>query len=103
MSEKTLHNTKFEEAAHYSEASCYGDGDAWKLICKAWSKKERWMKSTKAMQIDGVGCLVQVTTQVGDAISEAVTFVPGVEVEETKDSESHLCGGRKLVLMKKGG
>jgi hypothetical protein len=38
------------------------------------------MKSTKAMEIVGVGCVVQVTTQQGDNISESVTFVPGVKI-----------------------
>jgi hypothetical protein len=49
------------------------------------------MKSTKAMQIDGVGCVVQVTTQQGDNVSEAVTFVPNVKIVSDEN------GGRKLV------
>ena len=76
----------------------WGDGDAWKLICKASSQKEEWMKSTKAMEIDGVGCLVQVTTQQDYMPAEAVTFVPGVRIEEVKDDKGNLIG-RKLVKM----
>jgi hypothetical protein len=63
-----------------SDAKVFGDPDRWILICKASSDSQGWMKSTKAMQIFGVGCLVQVTTQQGDNIAEAITFVPGVSV-----------------------
>jgi hypothetical protein len=43
------------------------------------------MKSTKAMQINGYGCVVQITTQQKNpdgsyAIAEAITFVPGVKI-----------------------
>ena len=40
------------------------------------------MKSTKAMEIVNRGCLVQVTTQQGDNVAEAVTFVPNVSIWE---------------------
>jgi hypothetical protein len=73
-----------------SELKTFGDPDAWRLICKVSIAKQHWMKSTKAMEIEGVGCLVQVTTQQGDHVAEAVTFVPCVAIEETN-------GVRKLV------
>ena len=41
----------------------WGNGDTFKLISKASSKEEGWMKSTKAMEIEGVGVVIQVTTQ----------------------------------------
>jgi hypothetical protein len=53
------------------------------------------MKSTKAMEIEGVGCVVQVTTQQNDQVAEAVTFVPLVKIEETKNGDEVI--GRKLV------
>ncbi len=61
-----------------------GDGDMFKLLCKASSENEGWMKSTKAMQVEG-GCVVQVTTQQRNpdgsyAIAEALTYVPGSEI-----------------------
>ena len=49
------------------------------------------MKSAKAMEIRGVGCVVQVTTQQGDHVAEALTFVPGVEIVPDVN------GGRKLM------
>ena len=57
-------------------------GDQFKLLSKASSQREGWMKSTKAMQVPG-GCVVQVTTQQRNpdgsyALAEAITFVPGV-------------------------
>lgn len=83
MTEKTLHNSDISGATrNVPDLVVFGDGDLWKLLSKASSKNEGWMKSTKAMQIDGVGCLVQVTTQQYDKVAEAVTFVPGVEIVE---------------------
>lgn len=80
---KTLDNTTVSKAKdNVSDLKVYGDGDMFKLLCKASSKNEGWMKSTKAMEIAGLGCVVQVTTQQGDNVSEAVTFVPGVKIEE---------------------
>lgn len=54
----------------------YGNGDAWQLVCKASSKKEGWMKSTKAMDV-GAGLLIQVSTQQGSEVAEAITYLPG--------------------------
>ncbi|MHA1988312.1 MAG: hypothetical protein ACW98D_16875 [Promethearchaeota archaeon] len=65
-----------------SDVQIYGNPDLWKLICKASSKKENWMKSTKAMEIEGHGCIVQVTTQQGNNISEALVYVPKVEIRK---------------------
>lgn len=82
----------------------WGDGDSFKLISKASSRAERWMKSTKAMQIDGVGCVIQVTTQQGDNVAEAVTFVPGVQIEniykETIGVGADIIIARKLIKIK---
>ena len=61
----------------------FGDRDAWELIAKASSQSQGWMKSTKVMEIDGVGCIVQVTTQQNDNVAEALVFVPGVCLETT--------------------
>ena len=51
-------------------------------LLKASSEAEGWMKSTKAMEIEGVGCVIQVTTQQGNNVAEALTFVPNVCVKE---------------------
>lgn len=71
----------------------FGDGDTFKLICKASSAKERWMKSTKAMEIAGVGVVVQVTTQQGDNVAEALQFVRAVIIPIEGNKEN----GRKIV------
>lgn len=76
----------------------WGDSDVWKLISKAWSEDEEWMKSTKAMEISEVGCLIQVTTQNEEIPAEAITFVPGVRIEEIKDNDGHVIS-RKLVKL----
>jgi len=89
---KTLHNSDASGATkNVADIKFYGDGDLFQLICKASSKKEGWMKSTKAMEIEGVGCVVQCTTQQGDNIAEAVCFVPNVRI--VKDD-----GGNKKII-----
>lgn len=94
---KTLGNTDVNGATkNVKDIKFFGDGDTFKLICKASSQNEGWMKSTKAMQIDGVGCVIQVTTQQCDNVSEALTFVSGVKIEETKNDEN-IVVSRKIV------
>lgn len=84
---KSLHNSDANGTTiNVPDVQFYGDGDAWRLICKASSEGEGWMKSTKAMEVGG-GCLVQVTTQQRNpdgsyAVAEAVTFVPGIKVDD---------------------
>jgi len=89
---KTLHNSDASGTTkNVSDVKFYGDGDLFQLICKASSKKEGWMKSTKAMEIPGVGCVVQCTTQQGDNVAEAICFVPGVQVVTDSD------GNRQII------
>jgi len=70
----------------------FGNGDSFKLICKASSEKEGWMKSTKAMGFSGGGgCVVQVTTQQKNpdgsySLAEAICFVPDVYIEEDSNN-----------------
>jgi hypothetical protein len=97
---KTLHNTTVSKAKNnVSDLKVYGNGDMFKLLCKASSKKEKWMKSSKAMEIAGVGCVVQVTTQQGNNVAEAVTFVPNVKIKETKGKDG-VVTSRELVKIK---
>ena len=91
--EKTLHNTTASGASkNVKDIKFWGNGDTFKLISKASSKGEGWMKSTKAMEVEGVGCVVQVTTQQRNpdgsyAVAEALTFVPGGTILEFTDSD----------------
>ena len=86
--DKTLTNTTAKGAkTQVKDIEFWGNGDTFKLISKASSQNEGWMKSTKAMQIDGSGCVVQVTTQQGDNIAEAITFVPNVMIAEGFDDD----------------
>ena len=96
---KTLNNTTANQAKdQVSDIQFWGNGDTFKLISKASSKNEKWMKSTKAMEIPFHGCVVQVTTQQGDNIAESVTFVPGVKIFEEYDN-NNICISRKLVKL----
>ena len=86
---KTLNNTDVNGAhKNVSDLKTFGNGDMFQLLCKASSEEEGWMKSTKAMEIKGVGCVVQVTTQQHEYVAEALTFVPGVKIEELKSDKS---------------
>jgi len=93
---KTLHNSDISGARqNVPDIKVVGNGDAFQLICKASSENEGWMKSTKAMEIAGVGCLVQVTTQQRNedgsyAVAEALTFVPGGRIFEDLDGRRSL-------------
>lgn len=79
---KTLHNSDASGTKeNVSDVKFYGNGDTWTLLCKASSKAEGWMKSTKALQTKD-GCLVQVTTQQGENVAEALAFVPGATILE---------------------
>jgi hypothetical protein len=92
MSDKALDVVSVGDAAtKVSDIKVVGNGDSFQLLCKASSKDQGWMKSAKACEIEGVGCIVQVTTQQGSNVAEALTFVPLVKIAEDVN------GGRKLV------
>ena len=92
VTSKSLHNTTANGAKeNVKDIVFWGNGDTFKLISKASSEAEGWMKSTKAMEVPN-GCVVQVTTQQrnpeGDyVIAEALTFVPGARVREVFDGK----------------
>lgn len=91
--QKTLDNTNIEDVKEkVSDVKVFGDGDLFKLISKASSKKEGWMKSTKVMEVLPLGCVVQVTTQQGDNVSEALTFIPGAKLVKDKNGNHRLQG-----------
>lgn len=94
---KTLHNSDASGARkNVKDIKVVGDGDMFKLLCKASSEAEGWMKSTKAMALP-YGVLVQVTTQQRNpdgsySVAEALTYVCG-----PCDIISDINGGRKIV------
>ena len=97
-SEKALGNTDANGVKkNVSDAVFFGDGDMFKILCKASSKSQKWMKSSKAMEVPG-GCVVQVTTQQGDHVAEALTFVPCVRIHAHLDEKGTVVG-RSLVAI----
>ena len=70
--------------------------DPFKLISRAYSEKEDWFKSIRAMEIYGIGCIVQTTTQITGNITETLVFVPGVVIMEDKDNNDNITS-RKIV------
>ena len=83
MNSKTLNIQNVEQAKEkINDIKVYGDGDTFALLCKASSKNQKWMKSTKVCNLPN-GCLVQVSTQQGDNVAEGLTFVPGVNIDKS--------------------
>lgn len=84
--EKDLGITEVHGAkANISDLVVYGDGDTFALLCKASSKEQGWMKSTKVCNVED-GCIVQVTTQQKNpdgsyALAEALTYVPHANID----------------------
>ena len=85
MSEKMLDISEVKQAKdNIPDLTIYGDGDTFRLLCKASSQEQGWMKSTKVCNVAG-GCIVQVTTQQRNpdgsyAVAEALTYVPGMHI-----------------------
>ena len=94
MEEKTLDVTSSKDFT--DDIQVHGDPDLWCLICKAWNKKEGWMKSTKAMNA-GNGVLIQVSTETLTGVAEAITYVEGLEVKKAEGSSLHFFAQREFI------
>ncbi len=89
---KTLTHGATTNASEDKKIIITGDPDSFQLLCKAINHSQNWMKSTKAMQINNVGCIVQTTTYEDGQVAEALVFVPGVKI-----AEDNVNGGKILV------
>lgn len=83
--------TKVDDMPSDSQVETFGNVDDFKLLTKVEWKSRGLKKSTKAMELPG-GCLVQVSTSIQRpgqpaSVAEALHFVPGVVVHETRDGE----------------
>jgi hypothetical protein len=88
--EKTLNATDTADTkAKVSDVEVAGNPDVWRLICKASSKAQGWMKSTKAMEVLG-GVVIQVSTQQGSNVAEALVYVPGAMLEQVEGNHYRL-------------
>jgi hypothetical protein len=96
---KSLGNTDTNGARkNVRDIVFWGNGDTFKLISKASSKAEGWMKSTKGLDT-GHGVALQVTTQQRNpdgsyAVAEAITYIPGATIIEEKDNEGNVISRR---------
>lgn len=90
---KPLDVINIEDAkSKVSDLVVFGNGDAWELLCKASSKEQGWMKSTKVMEIGKKGIMMQVTTEfrvngVITACAEAIQFLEGVRIQRDSDGK----------------
>jgi hypothetical protein len=88
--EKTLNATDTADTkAKVSDVEVTGNTDVWRLLCKASSKAQGWMKSTKAMEVPG-GVVVQVSTQQGSNVAEALVYIPGASLEQVAGNHYRL-------------
>ncbi|MBL0709191.1 MAG: hypothetical protein JJW00_09095 [Sulfurimonas sp.] len=97
---KTLGNTCADTAAKNVEDMKTWGKDVFKLISKASSEKEGWMKSTKAMQCDS-DVIIQVTTQQRNpdgsyAIAEALTTLNDAVIVSNYRKESNIAIRRAI-------
>lgn len=61
--QKALNTTNMDQARQAAnDIEVFGDPGMWICICKASSKKQGWMKSTKVMNLP-FGCIMQTTTE----------------------------------------
>lgn len=81
-----------DAAMDAGDVQYHGTPGTWRLVFKAWSDEEGWMKSTKAMAIDA-GVLVQVSTQQGGSVAEALDFIPGARLTDNPDGTVSIIGG----------
>ena len=101
---KSLKNASQKDAiATTSDIVVYGNTDAWQLLTKASSEIQGWMKSSKAYEIKGVGCVLQVTTEITEpngrkSIAEAVTFIPNSRIDTVLGENKEVIE-RKIVAI----
>ena len=92
---KTLGNTCSNRATkNVKDIVFWGNGDTFKLISKASSEAEGWMKSTKAMKC-GKDVVIQVTTQQKNpdgsySVAEALTTAHNKKIVETTDENGNV-------------
>jgi len=97
---KTLNNINADDAKKNVKDIVFWGDDTWKLISKASSEREGWMKSTKAMEC-GTSVIVQVTTQQRNldgsyVIAEALTTVQNAMILEIKNEDNEVTS-RKII------
>lgn len=79
-----------------SKTTIVGNENLFKILSKITYEDEGIIKTTKAMEIEKIGCVVSVCTEKRNKdstlslISEALTFVPSVKIV------NDINGGRKL-------
>ena len=92
---KSLHNTCSNGATkNVKDIVFWGNGDTFKLISKASSEAEGWMKSIKAMKC-GKDVVIQVTTQQKNpdgsySVAEALTTAHNKKIMETTDTNGNV-------------
>jgi hypothetical protein len=83
---KSLSNTNMDDLQNTTpDVQVHGNPGAWICVCKASSKSQGWMKSTKVFPINNsfvAGCLVQVSTELRGHVAESVCWAPGTKLSD---------------------
>lgn len=91
---KTLSVHDHAGLSRVPDAQVWGDPYTWVTIAKAHSATEGWMKTTKASEIKGYGCIIQATTQHCGQVAEALCFIPGVRISPIQAPDGTVTGRR---------
>ena len=85
---KNLHNTSMSDVrSNTPDINITGNPGAWVCLCKASSKQDGWMKSTKGLEVPS-GVVLQTTTEFRNDVNEvtactdALVFVPNVSLKD---------------------
>lgn len=86
---KKIDKDKLDRKTVYEDGEEYGDA-IWFDI--HYSGSDRYVHSlyTRAMEIQGLGCLVKVTTIMNKLFAENVTWVPGAKIKVKADGSYYL-------------
>ncbi len=71
----------------------------WTVLAKATSEAEGWTKITKAHEIAGRGCIVEVTVENRAGLADTTFFIPNVRIQPDPEYVPGHDRGNRLVKM----
>jgi hypothetical protein len=88
-------NTADAVAKDSGSPTMVGNSDNWQLLSKFISGDKNLIVSTKAMEIEGLGCLVSVYRKENGVVTESISMCYGAKIVPDVN------GGRRLVKAKR--
>lgn len=93
----TAINTADAIANDPGEPTITGDPDMWQLLSKYVSGDKSLITSTKAMEIEGLGCIVSEYRKEDGCVSTTSVFVPGAKVHDPVMNLPNSKKGKRLI------